>query len=118
MFKSVEALQQFSIGQMEAAAASVTALSQGVQQVFAETTELSKTTIETGTDAFQSLLASRSLDRVIQVQMDFAKTAYDSMVAGSSKLGAIVSATAQDMVRPLEGSFERMQNAARNVTVA
>lgn len=113
MFKSVDEFQKFNAEQMEAATRSATALSQGVQQIFAETTALSKKSVETGTDAFQNLLASRSFDRVIQVQMDYAKTAYESMLAGSSKIGGIMSATAQDMVKPLEGAFGRMQNSVR-----
>jgi hypothetical protein len=118
MFKSVEAFQQFSTQQMEAAAASATALTNGMQQIFAETTALSKKTVETGTDALQSLISSPSVDRAFQVQIEFAKTALDSMVAGSSRLGSIVSATAQDMVRPLEGAFQRAQAAARPATTA
>lgn len=118
MFKSVEMFQQLGKQQMEAAAASAAALSNGVQQIFAESTELSKKSVETGTDAFQNLLASKSFDRALQVQMDYARTAYDSMVASSSKLGSIVSSTAQGMVKPLEGTFQRLQDAARTTTTA
>lgn len=114
MFKSVDEFQKFSAEQMEAASRSATALSQGAQQIFAETTALSKKSVETGTDAFQSLMASRSFDRVLQVQMDFAKSAYESMLAGSSKIGGIMTATAQDMVKPLEGAYARMQDTARS----
>ena len=113
MFKSVDEFQRFSAEQMEAATRSATALGQGVQQIFSETSAMSKQSVETGTDAFQSLMASRSFDRLIQVQMDYAKTAYESMLAGSSKIGGIMSATAQDMVKPLEGAFARMQDTVR-----
>lgn len=113
MFKSVDEFQKFSTEQMDAASRSATALSEGVQQIFTETTALSRTSVEAGTAAFQSLLASRSFDRVMQVQMDFAKSAYESMMAGSTRIGGIMSATAQDMAKPLEGAFARMQGTVR-----
>ena len=113
MFKSVEDFQKFSAGQMEAAAQSASVLTQGLQQLFAETTGLSKKTVETGTDAFQNLMASRSFDRAVEVQMNFAKSTYDSMVSGSTKIGGIVSTTAQDLFKPLEGAFTKMQDTAR-----
>lgn len=113
MFKSIEDFQKFSAGQMEAAAYSATVFTQGVQQLFSETTALSRKSVETGTEAFQSLLASRSIDRAVQVQLDFVKSAYDGMVSGSSTIGGIVSSTAQGMVKPLESAFAKMQNAAR-----
>ena len=113
MFKSIEEFQKFTAEQMEAATQSANVLTQGAQQLFSETTALSRKTVETGTDAFQSLLASRSFDRAIQVQMEFAKSAYDSMVSGSSKIGGIMSTTAQEMVKPLEGAFTKMQDSTR-----
>jgi hypothetical protein len=118
MFKSMDAFQKFSMDQFAAATASVTALTNGMQQMLAETTELSKRTVETGTDAFQHLLATRTLDGALQVQMSFAKTALEGMVAGSSKLGSIVTTTTQDMVRPLETAFTRMGDATRTATTA
>jgi hypothetical protein len=113
MFKSVEEFQKFSAEQMEAATQSASVLSQGMQQLFAETSGLSKKTVETGTDAFQNLLASRSFDRLMQVQMDFAKSSYDSMVSGSTRIGGIMASTAQEMFKPLEGAFGKMQSSAR-----
>ena len=113
MFKSVEEFQKFSAGQMEAAAQSASVLTQGLQQLFAETTGFSKKTVETGTDAFQNLMASRSFDRAVEVQMNFAKSTYDSMVSGSTKIGGIMSTTAQDLFKPLEGAFTKMQDTAR-----
>lgn len=113
MFKSFEDLQKFSAEQIEAATQSVTILAQGVQQVFSETTALSRQTVETGSDAFQNLLGSRSFDRAVKVQIDYARSAYTTMASGSSKIGGIVTATAQDMVKPLEGAFARMQGAPR-----
>ena len=115
MFKSVEDFQKFSKDQLEAATQSATALGHGVQQLLTETTELSKKSIETGTDAFQSLMASRSMDRAIQVQMEFARTAYDSMMAGSHKFNGILSATAQEMFKPIEGAFHKIKDTTTGV---
>ncbi len=112
MFKSVEDFQKFSQEQVEAATQSATAFSAGIQQLFAATTELSKKNIETGRGALQDLMESKSVDRALQVQIDFAKTAFDGVVAGTSNLTGIVSSTAQDVFKPFEGVFAKVKEAA------
>jgi phasin family protein len=113
MFKSIEDLQKFSKEQFDAAAQSATAFSNGFQQLLAETTEFSKKSFETNTDAVQKLFGSRSVDRAFQVHMDYTKAAYESMIAESSKISGIMSSTAQDVFKPLEGVLAQVQNAVR-----
>lgn len=115
MFKTIEDFQKFSKDQFDAATQSATALSNGVQQIVAEATDFSKKSLETNTDAMQKLFGIKSFEGAIQIQMDYAKAAYDSAVSEATKIGGIVTATTQDVFKPLESIIAQAQGAARAV---
>lgn len=113
MFRTIEDLQKFSKDQFEAATQSATALSNGMQQIVAEATDFSKKSFDTSTDTMQKLFGTKSLEGAIQIQMEYAKIAYESAVSEASKLGSIVTATTQDVLKPLEAIVAQTQGAAR-----
>ena len=118
MFKTVEEFQAFSKGQFDAATRSATAFSNSLQLLATETAEFTKKSMETGTDAMQKLMGTRSVESALQVQIDYAKSAYDSVVAEGSKIGGLMTAAAQDVFKPLEGAFADAQVAARSNVAA
>lgn len=113
MFKTIEDFQKFSKDQFDAATQSAAALSNGVQQIVAEASDYSKRSLETGTDVMQKLFGSKSLDATIQIQMDYAKSAYETAVSEASKIGGIVTATTQDLLKPIESLMAQAQGATR-----
>lgn len=113
MFKTIEDLQRFSKDQFEAAAQSATAFSNGMQQIVAEATDFSKKSFESNTDVMQKLFGTKSIEGVIQIQLDYAKAAYENAVSEATKIGGIVTATAQDVMKPIEGIVAQAQGAAR-----
>jgi hypothetical protein len=115
MLKTIEDFQQFSKGQFEAATQSATALSNGMQQLVAEATDLSKKSFEHGTDVLQKLFGTRSVEAAMQIQLDYAKAAYEDAISGATKIGGIVTATAQDVMKPIESMMTQAQSAARGV---
>ncbi len=102
MFQSVENLQQISRSQLEAAAQAAAAFSRGLQQIAAEASELSKKSFEEGSAVFGQLVTSKSFDGALQVQSDFAKSSYDGMVAGATRMGELMASLAKDTYRPFE----------------
>ena len=113
MFKSIEDFQRFSKEQFEAATLSATVLSNGMQRIVAETSDYSKKSFETGSDVMQKLFSIRSVEGAVQIQMDFAKSAFETAVSEASKIGGIVASTAQDAIKPMEGMMAQAQGAAR-----
>lgn len=113
MFKTIEDFQKFSKDQFDAATQSATALSNGVQQIMSEATDYSKKSLETSTDYVQKLFGTRSVETAIQMQINFAKSAYESAVSEATKIGGIVTATTQDVLKPIEGIMAQAQGAAR-----
>ena len=118
MFKTVEEFQNFSKSQLEAATQSATALSSGFQQLLTEAADYSKKSLESSSSALQSLMGSRSIQSAIQVQMDFAKSALETAVAESTKVTGLMSATAQNVFKPLEGAFAQAKGTVQADTSA
>lgn len=113
MFKTIEDFQKFSKDQFDAATQSATALSNGFQQIVAEASDFSKRSFENGTDLMQKLVGTKSVETAMQIQMEFAKSSYESAVSEATKLGGMMSSTAQDAFKPIEGAFTHAQNAVR-----
>ena len=113
MFKNVEDMQKMGKDQLDAATVSATALSKGIQQIATETSEFSKKSFEASTGLFEKLAGVKTLDKVIEVQTEFAKSAYESLVAQASKMGELYTAIAKDVYKPVEEAFAKVQAAAK-----
>ena len=105
MFKTVEDMQKLGKSQIEAATASAAAVSRGLQQIAAETSDFSKKSMEDGSAAVTRLLGTKSLDAVVQVQTDYAKASYASMMAQATKVGEMLTSVGKDAYKPFEGTF-------------
>jgi hypothetical protein len=74
-----------------------------VQAIAAEIADYSKRSFENGAKAMQNLLAVKSLDKAIEVQSEYAKTAYEDYTAQLTKLGTLYSDLAKEAFKPYEG---------------
>jgi phasin family protein len=113
MFTNIEDFQKFNKEQMEAATAAVATFSKGVQQIAAETTDYSKKSIEHSSAVFEKLMAAKTLDNAFQIQSDYAKTAYEGLVAQATKMGELYTNLAKEAFRPIEGAFAKVQASAK-----
>ncbi|KAA0970507.1 phasin family protein [Aureimonas fodinaquatilis] len=89
---------------------SVSAVTKGFQQLAAETTDFTKRSYEQSAQHFEKLSQTRTLDKVIELQSDFAKSAYENWVSQATKVGEIYSEIAKESVRPFEGLFAGFKN--------
>lgn len=86
---------------------SAAAVSKGAQAIAAEATEFSRKSAETGSAALEKLLASKSLDKVIEVQTDFARTSYESFVAEATRMSELLADMARDAFKPFESVMSK-----------
>jgi phasin family protein len=105
MFTNVEELQKFGKQQFEAVTAATTSVSKGIQELAVEATDYSKKAIEANTAAVEKLLGAKTLENAIQIQTDFAKTAYEGFVAQATKLGDLYAKLAKEAFKPLETAY-------------
>jgi hypothetical protein len=81
---------------------SFASLSKGFQAIAVEATEYTKKSFETGSTALEKLVAAKSLEKAIEVQTDYAKTAYEAFVAQATKIGELYAEVAKDAYKPFE----------------
>ena len=113
MFKNIEDLQTFSKDQLESALATATALTKGVQQIAAEATDFSKKSLETQTAFVEKLFGAKTLDSAIQIQQDYAKSSYETLVAQATKFGELYTSLAKEAFKPVEAAVAKAQAFAK-----
>jgi hypothetical protein len=79
----------------------------GTQAIVSELTEYSKRSFKNGARTVEKLLGVRSLDKAIEVQTEYAKTAYEDYVTSARKLGELYINLAQEAYKPYEGLLRR-----------
>lgn len=102
MFKTFDDLQQVGKENMDSALKSWGALSKGTQAIAAEVADYSKKAFEDGTAALEKLFGVKSFDKAIEVQTEYAKTAYEGFVTKATKLGELYTDTAREAYKPFE----------------
>lgn len=81
----------------------------GVQAIATEVADYSKKAIEAASAQFEKLVGVKTLDKAIELQTDFAKTAYEGYVAHATKVGELVTELAKEAAKPLEGIIAKAQ---------
>ncbi|MGC1465555.1 MAG: phasin family protein [Pseudolabrys sp.] len=102
MVKNFEDLQQVGKENVDIALKSMGALSKSGQAIAVEVADYSKKAFEDGTAALEKLFGVKSLEKAIEVQNDYAKTAYEGFVAEASKLGSLYTDFAKEAYKPFE----------------
>ena len=102
MIKNLEDVQKLSKDNMDATMKSFGALSKASQAIATEVADYSKKSFEDVTKIMEKLLGAKSLDKAIEIQTDFAKTAYESFVAQATKIGELYADLAKESYKPFE----------------
>jgi hypothetical protein len=102
MVKNFEDLQQVSKDNVDIAMKSVGAISKSSQAIAVEVADYSKKAFEDGTAALEKLFGVKSLEKAIELQTDYAKTAYEGFVAQASKIGEMYADLAKETYKPFE----------------
>ncbi len=102
MVKNFEDLQQVSKDNVDVTLKAMGAISKGTQAIAVEVADYSKKAFEDGTAALEKLFGVKSLDKAIEVQTEYAKTAYEGFVAKASKIGELYADLAKETYKPFE----------------
>ena len=87
---------------MDTGLKSLASLSKGWQAIAVEATEYTKKSFETGSAAVEKLVSAKSLEKAIEIQTDYAKTAYEGFVAEATKIGELYADLFKDAYKPFE----------------
>ena len=99
----VEDIQQYGKEQLETVVASATTLQQGMQAIASAYGDYTKKSFEDTKSMVEKLSGVKSLDKAIEVQTEFAKSAYETFVAESQKIAGMYTDLAKQSFKPLEG---------------
>jgi len=89
-------IKAFSTAPFEAFTTATASSTKGMQAIAAETTDYSKKSFEKSRVLFEKLI-----DEAIQLQSDFAKSAYEDFVAEATKIGEMYSSLAKEAFKPI-----------------
>jgi hypothetical protein len=79
-----------------------------VQMIATEMTDYTKRSFEKSTKTLNELFGAKSLDKVMEVQSEFAKTACEDYLTQAAKLGKLCADFGQEALKPYE-SFTAKQ---------
>jgi phasin family protein len=108
----VEEFQNYGKEQFDAAVASAGTYSKSLQAIATAYGDYTKKSFEEGSAFIEKLAGVRSLDKALEVQTDFAKTAYETFVAESTKIGELYKDLAKEAYKPFEGFVAKATKAA------
>jgi hypothetical protein len=107
MVKNFEDLQAVGKENVDATLKSFGALTKSGQAIAVELADYSKKAFQDGSSALEKLFGVKSLDKAIEVQTEYAKTAYEGFVAEATKLSELYTDLAKETYKPFEGIFAR-----------
>jgi hypothetical protein len=113
MIKSFDDVQKFSKDSMEATMKSFGAVTKATQAIAAELTDYSKKSFEDSSKVLEKLFGAKSLDKAIEIQADFAKTAYEGFVAEATKIGELYADLAKETYKPFEAYVAKAPVSAK-----
>jgi len=102
MVKNFEDFQQVGKDNVDLTLKTMGALSKSTQAIAVEVADYSKKAFEDGTAAIEKLLGVKSFDKAIEVQTEYAKTAYEGFVAKASRIGELYADLAKETYKPFE----------------
>src|ERR1700742_4675850 len=111
MFK-VEDMQNYGKEQYEQVVSCATGLQSGVNAIAAAYGDYAKKSYEDTKSFVEKLSGVKSLDKVLEAQAEYAKTAYETFVTDSQKIAGLYGELAKQSVRPLEGIVAKLTPAA------
>jgi phasin family protein len=107
MVKNFEDLQQVGKENVDATLKSFGALTKGAQAIAVEVADYSKKSFEDSSAALEKMFGVKSLDKALEVQTEFAKSAYEGFVAKASKLGELYADLAKESYKPFEAMLAK-----------
>ena len=111
MFK-VEDFQSYGKEHFEQYVASATSMQHGLQAIASAYGDYTKKSFEDTKSFVEKLSGVKSLDKAVEAQTEFARSAYESFVAESQKIAALYGDLAKQSYKPFEGLVAKFSPAA------
>jgi len=104
--------QKLGKEQVEVTLKTFGSVSKGAQNIAVELADYSKKSFEEGTATLEKLVGAKTLDKAVEIQADYLKTAYEGFIAQSTKLSELYADLAKEMLKPYEGLYAKVNSPA------
>ena len=111
----VEEMAELTRGNIEALVASSKAAAKSVETLGQEATDYSRRSFEEATSAFKSFAEVKSPADLIRLQTEYARNAFDSMVAETSRMSEMAIKLAGDVAEPLTSRYAVAADRVKNI---
>jgi phasin family protein len=98
----IEDIQQYGKEHFETVVASATTVQNGLQAIASAYGDYTKKSFEDTKSFVEKLSGVKSLDKAVEVQTEFAKSAYENFVAESQKIAGLYTNLAKQACKPVE----------------
>jgi hypothetical protein len=100
---NIEQLQQRSKEHVDAVMTSAGSVTKGVQAIAAAYADYSKKSFEESKTFVEKLAGVKSIEKAVEIQTEYAKTAYELFMAEMAKIGELYKTLAKETYQPLAG---------------
>ena len=108
MLNNLDDMQKLGKNNLEVTVQSFGALSKSSQAIAVEMAEYSKKAFEDGSKTLEKLLGVKTLEQAIEIQTDFAKTAYEGFVTQVTKIGELYSELFKETYKSFESNLSKV----------
>jgi phasin family protein len=108
----VEDIQSYGKEHLETVVASATTVQNGLQAIASAYGDYTKKSFEDTKSFVEKLSGVKSLDKAIEVQTEFTKSAYETFVAESQKIAGLYTDLAKQAYKPFEGLVAKFTPAS------
>jgi hypothetical protein len=109
MFQNFDEVQKLTKENTDIAVKNFNTVSKSVQAIAVEVADYSKKSFEQSTAALEKLFGAKTLDKAIEVQSDYFKTAYEGFVAEATKIGELYADLAKETYKPIETAIAKVK---------
>jgi phasin family protein len=100
-FKTVDDVAAFGKANLDAYLKAGSTIAKGFEELTRAVAAFSQTNVTTTVDATKALFGAKTIREVADLQNDYAKKAFDSLVAETTKLGELSVRVANEAIEPL-----------------
>ena len=105
--KATNDFQKLGKDNYEAVVKSYGQMNKGFQDIGARFTDYTKQAFADATATFEKLVGAKSLEHAIEIQSEYAKTAYETWMAEMTKISEMYASVARDAYKPVEKAVEK-----------
>ena len=105
--KATNDFQKLGKDNYEAVVKSYGQMNKGFQDIGARFTDYTKQAFADATATFEKLVGAKSLEHAIEIQSEYAKTAYETWMAEMTKISEMYASVSRDAYKPVEKAVEK-----------